>query len=71
MGKLHYGIHRGTLMSRDVCDTIDIESEEAAKEKIKELEKNYYKHGCLIWFANYRETPGCDPIKIHNGCIYH
>lgn len=51
MGKLHYGIHAGSIWSREL-DTIDIASENEAKNKISELENIIIqwgtKYGLLI-----------------------
>ena len=70
MGKLHYGIHRGTLMSRDVGDILDIVSEDAARKKAIELEEGYKKMGYMLWFAHYKDTPESEFVEVHEGHSY-
>jgi len=70
MGKLHYGIHRGTLMSRDVANPIEVDSKESAKVKANELDEYFAKMGYKLWFAHYREIPGKDYVAVHEGNSY-
>jgi len=69
MGTLHLGYHRGTLMSRDTVN-VEIESEQAAREYVDQAEKDYARHGGMIWFASYREHDDSEPIKLHKGNSY-
>ena len=69
MGKLHYGIHRGTLMSRDIAE-VDVESEEAAKVKANELSEHFSKMGYQLWYAHYRAVPGSEYVVVHKGNSY-
>lgn len=71
MGKLHFGIHSGTLMSGEFGDLIDVDSEDAAKKKADELAEHFSKMGCMIWFAHYRAVPGSKFVRVHPGNNYN
>lgn len=70
MGILRWAIHKGTLMSRDLGDPEDCESEQKARERAKELEEYYKTMGYFIWYAYYYEVPGKDYVEVHPGNDY-
>jgi hypothetical protein len=49
---LTWGIHRGTLTSRDIGDPYKFKTEKEAAGKIEELKKRFAEIGYFIWFAN-------------------
>jgi hypothetical protein len=61
---LNYGIHRGTLMSRDLGDSFEFDTEEKAIQKAKELKKEYADMGYYIWFANIQKPDGQTMLNI-------
>ena len=63
--KLHYGIHRGTITSRDVT-MIQCDSLEDCKRKIAKIEKDMVRFGYVIWFANAISVSG-EQVSVHAG----
>lgn len=53
---LHIGIHRGTLMSRDIESPRQVSSLTKAREIAMRLFRDYARRGCHCWFC-YAESP--------------
>lgn len=65
---LHFGIHRGTLMSRD-ADRDDFDSLEECRERVQQLERDMRSIGYLIWYA-YAVGPEGERVDLHRGHPY-
>jgi hypothetical protein len=48
---LTWGIHRGTLISRDTGDPYKFDTEQECIEKAKELDSHFKTIGYKIWYA--------------------
>lgn len=69
--KLSYGIHNGTFSSRDRKEIPNLDSLQACRSKINELEQYYENMGCVIWFAN-AIGPNHENQAVHAGNVnYH
>jgi len=58
--KLAWGIHRGTMMSRDIGDPYYFETEKEVIDKLESLKKNYSEapFPCYIWYATIYRPDG-------------
>jgi hypothetical protein len=61
---LTWGIHRGTLMSRDVGDPYDFDTLEECRTKAQELERAFRRSGCQMWFTTARDNETKE--EVHN-----
>lgn len=56
---LAWGIHKGTLMSRDQGDTVrGLDSLEECREKAEDLKKQFGRSGYKLWFATATSSAG-------------
>ena len=55
---LSYGIHRGTLVSRDYDNPTPFESELAAREAFSQYRERHEAAGDFIWFATLIHPDG-------------
>lgn len=56
--KVNYGIHNGTLDSRDVHTQGGYASQEECENAVRELETSYAELGYVIWFAHAVDPGG-------------
>ena len=49
---LSWGIHAGTLMSRDIGEPYHFDTEEECIDKARKLQSHYRSMGYKIWYAN-------------------
>lgn len=70
--RLSWGIHRKTLMSRDIGDPYYFDTIEQCKEKALEL-KTYFKEnfGYSLWFATAINTKTKEHTTLLNGAPYY
>ena len=69
--ELHYGIHRGTLMSRDT-GVIERDTLEECRQYVAEEDQWLRSIGYMFWYA-YAIEPGSDgkkQITLHPGNSY-
>lgn len=66
--QLNYGIHKGTLMSRDT-NSREFESLDEAKKYLDEEERFIKGFGYMIWFAYIKMSDGKE-YSIHPGNSY-
>lgn len=66
--KLHAGLHRGTVMSRDAavyeCDSLD-----GCRRTMASLQLEWASMGCYVWFADAK-GPNGESVRIHKGTPY-
>jgi hypothetical protein len=55
---LTIGIHRGTLMSRDVEQPKEFDTYEEVVAEVNKARKDYASYGYVIWFANVVSPDG-------------
>ena len=68
--RLHYGIHSGTLTSRDSESSNHATLEEAIAQ-VEKNEKDYAALGCQLWFATIYDDRLVDRMVWHkNGASY-
>ena len=67
-GKLTWGIHKHTLMSRDIGEPIFVSSIEDAKQKVSTLKDEFRQMGYCIWFANYWDENGPETHLVNHHC---
>lgn len=67
--QLQYGVHRGKYISRDDATISGLDSLEACKTKIAELEKQVRGFGMYIWYATAK-GPNGEEITVHPGTPY-
>lgn len=68
-GYISYGIHAGTLMSRD-AGTAKVNSLKEAKIRFKSMQKDFIKMGYRIWYAYYLNDN--EKVQLCEGdCDYH
>ena len=48
---LRWGIHRGTIISRDMGDDIPCDSLEACRTETKKLKRRFGRIGYKLWYA--------------------
>lgn len=65
---IHWGLHRGTITSRDAVVTGPFESEGAARVRWKDI-KDGFGPGEHVWFATLL-TPWKESIMLDNGVPY-
>jgi len=71
--KLLWGIHKGTMMSRDVCDNEFFDSKADAIQHVKNSLNNtvWSAFGYKLWFANLIDTQtGKEELNILPACPY-
>lgn len=66
--ELHYGIHRGTITSRD-SDMSLFETEEAARESYRSRKQFHKSIGYSVWFA-YLISPTGEQKTLDPGTTY-
>jgi hypothetical protein len=67
--KLDYGIHRGTMISRD-CEVIPgLDGEQGCRYALAQVERYVASIGSYIWYA-YAISPDGTRIKLCNGEPY-
>lgn len=70
MFRLAWGIHRGTLMSRDVGDPFEASTEKQIVTRFQEIKDHFENYmGMHIWFA-YMEKPDGTKVKLCEGVPY-
>ena len=56
---LAWGIHKGTLMSRDQGDTVyGLDSLEECRKKAEDLKRQFGRSGYKLWFATATSSEG-------------
>ena len=69
---VNWGIHRGTLISRDIAMATFVD-EKAARNKYEEVIKQWRRgndpFGYMLWYAEIR-SPNNEVIERHNGYPY-
>ena len=65
---IHWGLHRGTITSRDFTVTGPFESEGAARAKWLAIKEGFAR-GEYVWFATLM-TPWDTPVILDNGVPY-
>jgi len=55
---LRHGVHRGTLISRDMGSPQEFDTEEAARKAYSEQRAFYHSIGYQIWFAYLKSPDG-------------
>jgi hypothetical protein len=56
--RLNWGIHGGTLMSRDVGDPVFADTRKALEMEIERLKKNFSEIGYFLWYASIIDPDG-------------
>ncbi len=56
--EFRHGIHKGTLMSRDVAETQRLDTESAALKYYEKQRKLYRRSGYQIWYAKLMSPNG-------------
>jgi hypothetical protein len=56
--RLGWGIHRGTIMSRDIGQPKTFDSREEAVKAVEELKRDFAKMGYVLWFATLTSPDG-------------
>jgi len=66
---LSWGIHRGTMLSRDVGDNYLFDTKEQLDKKWEKLKKWFTgpAMNCKIWFASYKAPNSDDFIEFDHG----
>lgn len=64
-----WGLHHGTLMSRDVGDPISCDSETEARSEFLNLKKDVARIGCQIWFAYLNKPDGTKELLEQNSYV--
>jgi len=70
MYQFRWGIHRGTLMSRDVGDHYYFETIEECKAKYFELKAHYNTMGYQIWYAHMYLPGHNEYIEFESNSYY-
>jgi len=65
--KLHWEIHSGTVMSRDIGDSYYFHTIEECKRKILQIEKDMNRLGFKIHFAHAYLIGKDEYVKVHEG----
>lgn len=67
---LRWGIHRRTLMSRDVGDNFYFNNLEECKNKYMELKAEFNSSGYQIWYAEIVVPHDGEKIKLEDNAYY-
>ena len=67
--KLSWGIHRGTIMSRDVGDPKPCHSLDEAKKMAIVIDEESRQTGYMLWFASWYDENG-KTHEAHPGNSY-
>ncbi|MCP4255348.1 MAG: hypothetical protein GY775_18480 [Candidatus Scalindua sp.] len=68
--RVTWGIHSGTLMSRDICDEFKANTLDEAKLLIKKYLKFFKSRGLKLWFANAINTETNEKVILMDGIPY-
>jgi len=65
---LNYGIHRGTIISRD-GESLKFDTEKQARDAWQRISAQIAKRGCFVWFATLI-SPNDEQSVLHAGDPY-
>lgn len=63
---LNWGIHRGTLTSRDIGEPKYFDSEGEAQDELRAMNADFAKIGYQIWFARLTTPDGTEKRLMDN-----
>jgi hypothetical protein len=67
---LRWGLHRGTLMSRDIGDNFYFNNLEECRKKHMELKADFNSRGYQIWYAEIVVPYDGEKIKLEDNAYY-